>query len=151
MPSAENLKKRLSRITRKQLQSKVQEIVTNDQTIIEAKQNEFEHGVAPNGDVIGDYAWSWYEDMKAQMNPKAGGNVDLKLSGSFHQGLFVKGLGNRRFLFDSRDEKAPHLFSRTYLNGVDGSVLRGIDKETFEDLQRKEYADKLVRYIKTLI
>jgi hypothetical protein len=125
-------------------------LITNDQTIIEAKQNEFERGLAPSGDIIGRYRDVDYAVFKEQINPLANGNVDLKLTGSFQSQLYVKSLGNSRFQFDSRDGKAPMLFSRSYTDGVNGQVLRALNQDTFNDLQKKDYAPKLIRYIKQL-
>lgn len=144
MASLLELKKRFQKVTQNNLQNKVKEIITNDQTIIEAKQNEYERGLLPTGDRIGVYAWSDYAQFKESINPLADGYVDLKLTGSFHSQLFVKSLGNSRFLFDSRDSKA-NMLANQY-----GEDIFGLNKHTFEDLQSKKYANKLVKYIKQL-
>ncbi len=126
------------------------EIVTKDNTILQAKRNRLSQGLAPNDEIIGRYRNADYAVFKQSINPRANGNVDLILTGSFSNQLFVKSLNNSRFLFDSRDEKAPMLFGRSYHQGVNGKVLRGLDKQTFDDLQRKDYAYDLISYIKQI-
>ena len=126
------------------------EIVTKDNTILQAKRNRLSQGLAPNDEIIGRYRNTDYAVFKQSINPRANGNVDLILTGSFSNQLFVKSLNNSRFLFDSRDEKAPMLFGRSYHQGVNGKVLRGLDKQTFDDLQRKDYAYDLISYIKQI-
>lgn len=144
MASLFEIQKRLRKVNKASLQTEVRKIITNDQTIIEAKQDEFERGLMPDGGIIGTYSWSEYAQFKQSINPLADGNVDLKLTGSFHSQLFVKGLGNSRFLFNSRDEKAPMLSSKY------SSDIFGINKETFNDLQKKEYSVLLIRHIKQI-
>jgi len=148
--SLNQLKKRLQKVNQNKLQNEVRDLVISDQTIYDAKMFEFERGLAPDGGIIGEYSWPDYEREKAIANPLAGGNVDLILSGSFTRQLYIKYLGNGRFQFDSRDEKAPILFNRNYINGVNGKVLRTINPDTWDDLQKKEYAPKLINYIKQI-
>lgn len=144
MASLNEIERRLRKATETKLQKKVEELVINDQTIIEAKQDELSRGLTPDGGIIGTYAWPEYEMFKQTINPLADGNVDLKLTGMFQSRLFVRSKGNSKFDFDSRDGKAPMLFEKY------GSEVRGINQDTFNDLQKKDYAPKLVRYIKQI-
>jgi len=149
MASAKELLKKFRKINNlKTIQKEVETIIINDQLIIEAKQDEFEQGLAPDGNDIGDYSWNEYKEYKESINPRANGKVDLKLTGSFHQGLFVESLGSSRFMFNSRDSKSDKLFGRSYKNGVNGQILRSISEETFLDLQKKKYRGELVRVLK---
>jgi hypothetical protein len=144
MPSLKEIQRRLQKVTENKLQKKVEEIVLTDTEIREAKRNELRRGETPDGGIIGTYRSSDYELFKSQLNPMAGGTVDLILTGKFSNQLFVKSLGNSRFQFQSQDEKDPMLFEKY------GQENRGLNEETFEELQRKKYAPKLVRYIKQI-
>ena len=57
------------------------------------------------GLLIGSYRSPMYRDMKLQLNPEAKGNVDLKLTGQFHAGLFAE-LEGDNIMMTSRDKKA---------------------------------------------
>lgn len=72
----------------------------------------------------------------------ASGTVDLILTGQFTRGLFVESKGNRRFLFDSHDEKTPDLI------GKYGLDIMGINPDTFHKLQATEHRTQLVKFIK---
>jgi hypothetical protein len=144
MVSLREAQRRLKKVTEAKLQKKVEEFVINDQTIIEAKQDELTRGLTPDGTIIGTYSWAEYEAFKKQINPLADGNVDLKLTGMFQSRLFVRSKGNSKFDFDSRDSKAPMLFEKY------GNDVKGLNRDTFNDLQKIEYAPKLVKYIKQI-
>lgn len=144
MASSKEIKRRLQKVTESKLKKKVEEIVLTDTEIRDAKRNELKRGETPKGGIIGTYKNLDYELFKSQLNPLAGGTVDLNLTGKFSNQLYVKSLGNRKFQFKSQDEKDPMLFEKY------GQENRGLNKETFEELQRKKYAPKLVRYIKQI-
>ena len=150
MASLAELKRRLKKVSLEGLQIEMRNIITSDPNVYDAKMYEFERGLTPDLDRIGVYRDVDYAVMKQQMNPLAGGDVDLILTGSFTSQLFIQYLGDSRYQFDSRDSKAPMLFSRNYYLGVNGSVLRGLNKETFDDLQKKLYAPELIRHIKKI-
>ncbi len=140
---------KLNRVNNTQvLRREMANIVMNDQLVIEAKQDEFEQGLRPDGNIIGQYAWDSYEQLKRQMNPRADGNVDLKLTGSTHKGLFVKKINGstagQSFIFNSRDDKWKGLVSKY------GSDIMGLANSTFADLQRKEYLSKFIKKIKNI-
>lgn len=72
----------------------------------------------------------------------ASGTVDLILTGEFTRGLFVESKGNRRFLFDSNDDKTPDLVEKY------GADIMGINEETFLQLQKERYRFDLIKFIK---
>jgi hypothetical protein len=85
-----------------------------------------------------------YAMYKKSINPKSQGFVDLTLTKAFTNKLYPKKVSNSSFLFDSRDSKATHLF------GKYGQDLKGINKDTFNRLQKQVYAPALVMEIKRI-
>jgi len=144
MVSLNQLKKRLQKVSQSKLQKKVEEFVLTDLEIRKLKRAEFKRGELPDGGVIGVYRNPNYQIMKQRMNPLAGGDVDLILTGKFTNQLFVKSLNNSRFIFDSQDEKTSMLKAR-YTDDI-----MGLNTETFEKLQKEKYAPKLITYIKQI-
>jgi len=116
-----------------------------DPKLITAKLNEFRRGELPNGNAIGFYKSPEYSLFKRNLNPLAGGTVDLILTGSFTRGLFVDDIAPSRFLFDSHDEKTDLLI------GKYGLDIMGINQQEWERLQRNVYAPQLVKFIKRQI
>jgi hypothetical protein len=116
-----------------------------DTEIRSLKKDEFESGLNPDGSAISPaYRSQSYKAFKKGRNPKAQGRVDLIFTGAFVNQLFQKSLGNSRFLFDSQDEKT------SMLRGKYGKRIFGLNKDTFLELQKTDYRDKLVRRIKQI-
>jgi cytoplasmic iron level regulating protein YaaA (DUF328/UPF0246 family) len=142
MSSFKKILEKLKQVTKENLRDQVQKIVENDQEIIDLKQDRFEQGLKPDNNIIGTYRNPAYQQMKQRMNPRAGGDVDLILTGSFTNKLFVQGLGNSRFLFDSTDDKTPILTEKY------GDDIFGFNDKDWERLQAEKYAPQLIKYIK---
>lgn len=117
----------------------MEEIVLSDQRKLkELKINEFERGLLPDDTKIGQYSKTPlgqdYAVYKNRVNPLAGfGYVDLMLTGSFTNRLFLKSYGNRLFEFGSTDNKTGNLL------GKYGNEIMGLNKETFEERQKNVY------------
>jgi len=123
----------------------VEMIVLTDTKIRNLKRDEFESGLNPDGSAISPaYRSESYKAFKQSKNPKAGGQVDLIFTGAFVNQLFQKSLGNSKFIFDSQDEKT------SMLGGKYGKRIFGLNKETFLELQKTDYRDKLVKRLKQI-
>lgn len=122
----------------------MQILITSDPKLKEEKINEFRKGDRPNGSEIGTYRSYNYSLFKASINPLAGGYVDLILTGSFTNKLFIQKRGNE-YLFYSTDSKSDDLFNKY------GNDLRGINQLVFERAQKERYAPDLVKLIKNRI
>ncbi len=69
------------------------------------QRDQLLHGIKGDGKQIGKYRNRAYAAKKYAMNPLAGiGNVDLKLTGSVHNDIFVD-VRDREFIIDSADTK----------------------------------------------
>lgn len=84
-------------------------------------------GLNADGVPIGQYKSDKYAAMKAAMNPLPGfGNVDLKLTGSFQDELFVDVRGEE-YIIDSADSKAVFLIEN-YTDKAIGLNDASLDK-----------------------
>lgn len=145
--SANEMIERLQKITLKDLQKEVQQMVEADKNreLRKAKINELEFGLMPDRSKIGFYASDDYAFYKNNLNGLAGfGNVDLILTGSWSNSLFPirKGEG---FVFDSGNNKHEGLLEK-YGNGI-----ASLNQKTFNKIQKLYYAPELVRYVKKSI
>lgn len=103
--------------------SKAQQVVNEwddlvMQTVDETKQiataynkEQMIYGEDAEDGTIGEYNWREYGEMKAQMNPFAGGKVDLRLTGAFHKAMNAKVNGNL-LIIDSTDPKRNKLVDK---------------------------------------
>jgi len=132
----------LEKLTLPVLQEETRKIIQRSPELIKAKVNEFKRGETPEGNAIGFYRSPQYSLFKRRINPLAGGTVDLILTGGFTRGLIVESKGRGIFEFDSNDEKAPSLFAKYRQD------LRGLNRETWLDIQRKNIAPELIKFIK---
>jgi hypothetical protein len=132
------------------IQELVKTIVVSDEKVLkERKINEFTHGEKPSGEKIGTYSTSEmgqeYAYFKNQINPLAGfGNVDLLLSRSFTQKMFLNANGNNgRFIFNSTDNKTMNLKVKY------GNEIMGLNQIWFSQRQKDIYRITLTYLIKT--
>ena len=144
MATVTELHKKLKKATEKRIKDKVAEFIVIDSNLRKEKKQEFKQGDNPDGSAIGQYKNKDYQSMKMRMNPLAGGDVDLILTGKFSNQMFVKSLGNSRFIFKSKDKKEDMLKEKY------GEQIMGLNEETFLDAQYKRYVPKLVKYIKQI-
>lgn len=121
------------------------QIVLSDQKKLkEEKVNEFRHGERPDGRLIGMYRDPFYATEKYYLNPLAKGNVDLILTGSFTNKLFVKQYG-KGYLFDSTDVKTGNLL------GKYGLDIMGLNQEWFNKRQSEIYKFTLQVQIRKIL
>lgn len=87
----------------------VETMVVTEDEYLKLQKDQLLHGLNAKGEEIGFYRNEDYADKKHRQNPKAGfGNVDLKLTGSFYEGISTH-ISNEGFLIESSDAKAPAL------------------------------------------
>lgn len=78
--------------------------VTKDD-FVEQNVDQMRHGLKKTGQIIGEYKSPWYGDFKTRMNPMAGGNVDLILTGAFTSNMYLETMSRGTFKIDSKDGK----------------------------------------------
>ena len=80
--------------------------------LVKLNTDQLLQGKDSTGDFITpDYFYDSYKAEKIKKNPKAGGHVDLKYNGDFHDGIFVD-VDSRGITIDSSDGKTPSLESK---------------------------------------
>lgn len=146
MASIAEIKRRLEKVQKKTtLNAIIDKIVLSDRQLKILKEQEFEKGERPNGSIIGTYKSKSYELYKASLNPEAGGVVDLMLTGSFVDEMYVsKGRKVGHYIFKSNDEKSNAL-QKKY-----GKDIMGLNQETFETVNEKVYRDKFIKELKRI-
>lgn len=126
------------------LQKETERIILKDNEVIFQKQDEFEVGQNPDGTIIGTYRSEDYRLFKLQLNPLAGGNVDLILTGSTKNKLHIVSLGSGLYELRSRDPKWPGLVAKY------GDQIKGVSKKAWDNLQRDNYGPKLITEIRRI-
>ena len=139
------LKTKLDKLTLPRIQKETEKIITKDPSLINRKQWEFLHGEDPFGNDIGVYANEDYRLFKIQLNPLAGGKVDLILTGATKNALRIVPIGNREFYLESTDWKWDNLVDKY------GERIRVISYDFFIKLQREIYAQKLIERMQQII
>lgn len=111
----------------------------NEPALVDANIDQLMSGEDATGKLLRSYASEQYAKFKKTLNPK--GVTDLKLTGSFQEGIFVNA-GSFPVIFDSTDEKTKDL-KADYGNDILGlsqkslsAVTKGYIKEDVQSLYR---------------
>lgn len=96
--------------------------------IYDLNRAELTLGYRVTGERIGVYASPAYERMKRQMNPSAGGWVDLKLTGSFQGEITLRMIGKANAIVYSQDSKFAKII------GQYGSDILGLPNKRVSEL-----------------
>ena len=139
------LNDKLKRLTLPKIRLETEKIIRNNPQLVFRKQDEFRHGENPDGSTIGLYRSEEYRMMKQQMNPLAGGTVDLILTGSTIKNLQVVSLGNGEFKLYSTDHKWNDLVAKY------GKQIEVISLKHFEGLQKHDYAPLLIERLRQIM
>lgn len=100
------------------LNESLKAVAETKEDFVAANVDQMRHGYNKEGRRIGEYKSAWYGDMKYRMNPLADGYVDLTLSGSFTERMFLT-MVSKGFKISSTDNKTSGL-TRKYGDSVFG-------------------------------
>ena len=139
-----DLKRKLKKLNKPLLEREVKNIILQDREIVRRKKDELKTGSRPDGTDIGTYRSEKYRLFKLQMNPLAGGKVDLILTGSTKDKLYLVSIENGQFTFESADPKWQGLVEKY------GTEIKAINAEVFKSLQKTKYAPELVEQMKNI-
>lgn len=117
-------------------------LIRSDDLAIKLQQSQMLLGLNADGEAIGYYRDMFYQQMKQQMNPLAGGAVDLKLTGAFQNAIQFN-VAQSTFSWTSTDSKTDKLVSKY------GASIFGLNVSTREKLYinvRKEF-NQLIKNI----
>ena len=121
-----------------------EELVKDEKTIKQLKEQDF-----LEGDIYGDdktlvgYRSKNYELFKSSRNPKAGGAVDLILTGDFVDAMYLLKPKQGRYKFGNTDKK------RNRLKEMYGDNIFGLNQRVFEKYQKEIISPRFLRRIKT--
>lgn len=126
---------------RSNIQSMVGEVIlTNQEIIVKQVKERWEKGESSVGGIIGRYRWEDYRMFKESMNPLAGGNVDLILTGKLSNGLAVRKYGSIYQVY-SKDEKY-HDIGEKY-----GYEEYGLTKEQMDEFYEFIYSKVMIEML----
>jgi hypothetical protein len=80
-------------------------IIFNSETIVNDIRTRWLFGKSVNNDIIGEYRSNDYKMFKVSKNPRAGGTVDLTLTGSLGQKLTIFKQSDLTYRIESKDYK----------------------------------------------
>lgn len=112
------------------------EVIEQQQhTILDLNISQLMGGYNSAGEVFGTYRPGPYRDLKERLNPAAGGNVDTRLTGAFHNSFYIEADAFPIYV-RARDYKEPRLTERY------GEEIFGLTQEN-----KKEAAEELKPWI----
>lgn len=92
------------------------EIIENEDKLIAIKRDEYEQGDIYSNGSTRSYKWKSYSDEKRILNPRAGGKVDLILTGDFIKSFQITEKG-KGYIFKATDRKTS-LITNRYGKGI---------------------------------
>jgi len=107
-------------------------IIFNSEQIVEGIRRRWAFGKDVNGGIIGRYRNQDYRAFKVSTNPRAGGNVDLTLTGALGQGLTIRKAGDKKYEVFSTDYKYERI-----------AIKYGIEQFNLDSQQQEELFDML--------
>ena len=122
-----------------------EEIIKEETAIKTLKEQDF-----LEGDIYGDGTRQVYENRdyslyKSQLNPLAGGSVDLIVTGQFVDAMYLLKPKQGKYLFGNTDKK------RNILKLMYGDNIFVLNQKVFEKFQRDIIAPRFIRKIKQKI
>lgn len=130
----ENVIKKLRLKTKESMQFDINRfMIQNESDILELAKHRMKQGAGVNGGYIGSYYFNEYSYFKyTEVNPLAGGKVDLFLTGELYKGMRIIPYNGFSFKIMSNDWKYPML-SEKY-----GEEQFGLTSEQMKEV--KEFA-----------
>lgn len=119
-----------------------EELIKEEDTLRMLKEQDFLEGdIYGNGSLV-NYAIEDYSKYKQNLNPLAGGFVDLIKTGAFIDSFKLNKPKENRYLFGATDPK------KSILVGKYGIDIMGLNQEVFNKFQKEIIAPRIVRKIK---
>jgi hypothetical protein len=113
----------------------------NEKFIVDLNRNQLLKGIDSQGSKLLEYESEEYAEMKRKLNPL--GVTDLKLTGKFHKGMYLK-IENGVAVFGSTDSKTQDLVNKY------GSDIFGLTQESKELLEAIKLREDALRLYKKI-
>jgi hypothetical protein len=107
-------------------------IIFNSEQIVDGIRTRWSFGKDPNGNAIGEYRSSEYRAFKVWKNSRAGGLVDLTLTGALGDGLTIRKKSDKQYEIFSTDSKFKKIADKY-----------GIEQFNLDQQQQQELFDML--------
>lgn len=125
------------------LQEIVSELILKDeQSVKQLKEADYKEGDIYGNGAKDTYRSLSYASYKRTLNPLAGGNVDLIVTGQFVDAMYLLRPRGGKYLFGNRDKK------RNILKEMYGEDIFGLNQQVFEKYQKEIVRPRFVRAIK---
>lgn len=132
------------------LSESMKALAETKEDFVEANVDQMRHGKNKNGNIIGEYRSAWYGDFKTRMNPLAGGNVDLILTGAFTSGMYLELMSRGSYKIDSKDAKRDLLVKGGGNRRGYGSDIFGLGGEYKSKAINKNFRRVLIEKVKSV-
>jgi len=117
-------------------------VLKDEETVKNLKEQDFKEGDIFGNGTFEDYRSRNYSIFKSRLNPSAGGNVDLIVTGAFVNAMFLVKPTGGRYRFGNTDKK------RNILKEMYGDDIFGLNQRVFEKYQKEILAPRLRTSIK---
>jgi hypothetical protein len=117
-------------------------MLKDEATIKDLKEQDFKEGDIFGTGETARYRSRNYSVFKTRLNPSAGGNVDLIVTGQFVNAMYLLKPSGGRYRFGNRDKK------RNILKEMYGDNIFGLNQKVFEKYQKEILAPRLRTSIK---
>ena len=125
------------------LQEIVAELILKDEVSVkQLKESDYKEGDIYGNGAKDTYRSLSYASYKRTLNPLAGGNVDLIVTGQFVDAMYLLKPRGGKYLFGNRDKK------RNILKQMYGEDIFGLNQEVFAKYQKEIIRPRFVRAIK---
>jgi hypothetical protein len=141
--SVADYQRRLARVTKITVLRELvnEEIIKEESTLKMLKEQDFLEGDIYGDNSLVSYRSKNYELFKSKHNPKAGGAVDLILTGAFVDAMYLLKSNKGVYKFGNKDKK------RKLLQEKYGDVF-GLNQEVFNKFQKEIIAPRFLNKIK---
>jgi len=120
-----------------------EEVIKEETNLKQLKRQDFEEGdIYGNGKTY-TYRSQNYSNFKRNINPLAGGKVDLILTGAFVDSMYLLKPKTGRYLFGATDNKRSKLVEAYSIN------IMGLNQNVFEKFQKDIIYPRFMRKLKS--
>jgi hypothetical protein len=117
--------------------------IETNEVVIEKNLDQLGDGKSKNGTPLKKYASDNYAVFKHRLNPSPGlGNPDLKLTGKYWDGWFIKQTGETQYEMGSTDSKA------AYLDAHYNKEQYGLDSDSRANYIKEDYLPILTKNVR---
>jgi hypothetical protein len=119
-----------------------EELIKDETTLKNLKEQDFKEGDIFGTGETANYRSRAYGNYKRNLNPSAGGKVDLIVTGAFVDAMYLLKPKGNKYLFGNTDRK------RNILKEMYGDNIFGLNQAVFAKYQKEIIAPRFIRKLK---